>query len=549
MCDNHTPAIHKAAQQHLKKRQGATLEHLAEHEREHRNWSRRDFVQMTGLASLGAALSLGASKVATFAPNALLHGLNTAECGDRVLVLIRLKGGNDGLNMVIPRGNDEYYNIRPNIAIQESGLWGLSPEVGMPNEMVALQNLWEAGHMRVIHNVGYPDANYSHFRSSDIWASASGSDEIVGTGWIGRWLDNEYMAFNSAPPTIPPALEIGVQTNMIFRATGGSMALAIINPQAFYQLAQTGELYDTSQFGNDPNEQELSFVRGVANSAFRYAETIRTAYNGGINEANYANNGLAERLSIVARLIKGRLGSKIYMVTIDGFDTHAEQLNSHPTLLNRIAESVNAFFQDLGEQGQNVLAMTFSEFGRTIFENGSLGTDHGTGSPMLVFGSGLEGNGFHGALPDLVNVDQYGDPVYSVDFRTAYATVLQNWLCVHPDIVDNVLGQPFNRIETLLPPSSPSSGNEIRATLLGHNPDLTQAGRIQIKYAVKVRGAVRIQILNTAGQPLRTLVNEFHERGSYTFGFSPAQFFLSPGEYIYRLEAGGKASSKVIKVF
>ncbi len=548
MCDNHTPGIHQKAQQYLKKRLGTTLEHFAEHEREHRNWNRRDFLQMTGLASLGAALSLGASKVSAFAPTTLLNGLSAAECGDRVLVLIRLKGGNDGLNTLILRGNDEYYNIRPTIAVPESGLWGLSSDFGMPNEMQALQPLWNDGHMQVIHNVGYPDANYSHFRSSDIWASASDANDIVGTGWIGRWLDNEYMAFNSAPPTIPPALEIGVQTNMIFRAMGGSMALSISNPQEFYQLAQTGELYDTSQLGNDPNQQELSFVRRVANSAFRYAETIRSAYNAGINEANYPDNYLAEQMSIVARLIKGRLGSKIYMVTIDGFDTHAEQLNSHPILLNRIAESVAAFFQDLGGQGQDVLAMTFSEFGRTIFENGSLGTDHGTGSPMLVFSKGLENNGFHGTPPDLVNVDPYGDPEFSVDFRTAYATVLQNWLCVHPDIVDNVLGQPFNRIDGLLPPSTPASANENRAMLLGHNPDPLQAGRIQIKYAVKVRGAVRIQVLNTAGQALRTLVNEFHERGSYTFGFTPAEFFLSPGEYIYRLEAGGKALSRVMKI-
>lgn len=539
--------MHPKVQRRYEQRLGASLDHGLEHTQEHRSWNRREFLRMTGLASLGASLMLGARPISAFAATPLLTGLANADCGDRILVMIRLKGGNDGLNMVIPRGNDEYYNIRPNIAIQESGLWGLSEAFGMPNDMSDLQPFWAEGRMKIIHNVGYPAANYSHFRSSDIWASASNSNEVVNTGWIGRWLENEFQAFNSAPPVAPPALQIGVQTNLIFRAMAGQLALSISNPREFYQIALTGQLYDTANLGNRPDESELAYVRGVANSAFRYSESIRDAYNNGANEVTYPDYYLADQLAIVARLIKGNLGSKVYMVTIDGFDTHAEQLTSHPRLLNAVASTVKAFYDDLNASGHgpNVLAMTFSEFGRTIFENGSLGTDHGTGAPMLIFGHDI-GNGFHGTPPDLLDVDIYGDPVFSVDFRQAYATLLQNWLCVHPEVIQNVLGQPTPVLDGLLPNSSPPIDNANPASLLGHNPDGVTPGAIQIKYALKQKGPVRLTILRRDGSELRILVNTFQEKGVYTFVFKPWEYYLAPGQYLYRLEAGGRSYSRPV---
>ena len=199
-----------------RKKRGAVLAHGKAHENAHQKWGRREFLRMTGLAALGSGMMLSGTPVSAFNATPLLASLNAADCGDRVLVLIRLSGGNDGLNTTVLRGNDTYYNIRPTLAYQEADIWNLSNEIGMPNEMIDLQPMWEEGRMRVIHNVGYPEANYSHFRSSDIWASASDSDELVTTGWIGRFLDNEFPAFADAPPVIPPALQIGVQTNMVF---------------------------------------------------------------------------------------------------------------------------------------------------------------------------------------------------------------------------------------------------------------------------------------------------------------------------------------------
>lgn len=545
---DHQSDLHPKVKQHYKKKDGAALEHGSAHEGAHQDWDRRTFLRMTGMAALGSALLLKNSSVQAFAPSSLMQSLTNSDCGDRTLVLIRLKGGNDGLNTIVLRGNDEYYNIRPTLAVQEPDLWALNDEYGMPNEMQALESLWGDGMMRVIHNVGYPEANYSHFRSSDIWASASDSDELVNTGWIGRLLDRQLPAFQTASPTIPPALQIGIQPNMVFRADFGNMALAISNPAEFYQLAQTGELYPTGTLGQDPNDQELDFVRSVANSAFRYSESIQGAYNGGNNQAAYPTNYLAEQLAIIARLIKGNLGTKIYMVSIDGFDTHSNQADDHPRLIQEVADSVKAFFDDLGVSGhtENVLAMTFSEFGRTIYENGSSGTDHGTGAPMLLFGEGLD-SGFHGTAPDLLNLDMYGDPFFSVDFRSVYATVLSNWLCVPQEVTANALGQEFNFVEDLLPASSPPVGSNQAPLLLGHQMVEGQGTTIEIGYGIKQRGQVRIVLSNLNGQSIRVLTSAFKEAGTHKFLFRPADFFVPPGEYLYRLEAGGMAYSRRIR--
>ncbi|MEM1214977.1 MAG: DUF1501 domain-containing protein [Bacteroidota bacterium] len=549
MCNekhSHTPSIHKKAARHLR-RKGTVLAHGHAHEKAHRDFGRRDFLRLTGLAALGSSLQVGKAAVQPFLPNAFLNELTTSDCGDRILVLVRLKGGNDGLNTIIQRGDDTYYNIRPTLAIPESDLWGLNDAYGMPNYMQALQPFWEEGNMQVVHNVGYPDANYSHFRSSDIWASASDSDVIDSSGWLGRLFEQEFQAFASAPPVVPPALQIGVQTNMIFRSLGaGSTALSISNPQEFYQIALNGELYDANLAGTTPKETELKFVRSVANSAFRYSESIRDAYNGAINQADYPAFRLSEEMAIVARLIKGQLGSKVYMVTIGGFDTHSGQVDTHPELLQAVAESISAFYTDLRASGHasNVLTMTFSEFGRTIYENGSFGTDHGTGAPMLLFGEDI-GSGFQGESPDLDNVDYYGDPFYSVDFRSVYGTVLQNWLCVDPALTDNVLGQSFDLIPDLLPPSATPPPLNNPAALLGHNPG-PEVGTLDIKYSIKRRGAVRLSIHAPNGTMLRLLVDEFQDPNSYTFRFRPSEWLLPAGQYRYRLATGGRLFERKI---
>lgn len=543
MCKDHQP----------KQRPGATLNNPEAHAQDHQTWSRRDFLSATGMLGAGGML-LNNLGLRVFQPSPLMAALAGGGGGadDRILVLIRLDGGNDSLNMVVERGNSHYYDIRPTLAIPDNQMWYLSNEYGMPAYTNALQPLWENGMMKVVFNVGYPEPNYSHFRSYDIIASASDSETIVNTGWMGRFLDNEYSAFLEAPPTVPPALQIGVQTDLIFKADQANMALAISSPEEFYQIAQNGQLYNTAGLGNTPHEQELLYVRQTANSAFRYASTIQTAFGKGKNAVTYPNdNYLAEQLAIVARLIKGNLGTRVYMVEIGGFDTHSEQAEYHPTLLSNLANAIKAFYDDLEQESpeltKRVLGMTFSEFGRTIFENGSNGTDHGWGTHMMLFGGEI-GNGFVGNYQDLSNPDPYSDPPFSVDFRSVYATVLQDWLGNSPDMVNYVLGQQHPLINNLVPAIAPDLGENNRCALLGHNrhPNLPQT--IEIKYAMSSGGPIKLQLLDKAGHVLRTLVDDYRNKGSYTFNFIAPQWFVGPGTYQYRLMSGGQVFQREIRI-
>ncbi|MCC6463340.1 MAG: DUF1501 domain-containing protein [Saprospiraceae bacterium] len=533
-----------------KLRLGAALEHGDAHTREHRLWSRRDFLSASGLLGAGSLL-LGNIPIRSFQPTPLMASLATGGDNDRILVLIRLDGGNDGLNTVIERGNSHYYNLRPSLGIKDNQLWALSNEYGMPLETNALQPLWNNGMMKVIFNVGYPQPNYSHFRSTDIIVSASDSDEVKETGWLGRFVDHEYPAFLEAAPSIPPALQIGVQANLIFDSGQANMALAISSPQEFYQIAQTGQLYDTSQLGTTYREQELAFVRQTANAAFHYSKAIQDAYAGGKNEVTYPAHDLAEQMAIIARLIKGNLGTRIFMVDLADFDTHVHQRANHLTLLNKVATAVKAFFDDLafGNSGleKKVLGMTFSEFGRSIYENGSAGTDHGAGTHTLLFGGDM-GNGFMGQYQDLSNPDSVTDPVFSVDFRNIYATILQDWLGNPPELVSYILGKPFNPLNGLVPPVAPSLGDNNKCALLGHNPHPGIAGAYEIKFSVMQYGELRLQILDKAGHVLRTLIRSYMDKGSHTFLFNPAEWYLAPGIYQYRLMSGGQIFQREIRV-
>ena len=504
------------------------------HDADHRHWSRRNFLSASGMLTAGSFL-FDRSLIRTFMPSPLLASLANSET-DRVLVLVRLDGGNDSLNMVIERGNDLYYSARPTIAIPDNNLWAMSPEYGMPLTTSALQPMWDNGMMKAVFNVGYPQPNFSHFRSYDIIATGSASDEYLTTGWLGRFLDNQYPAYLEAPPTVPPALQIGVRSNLIFRSDVANMALAVNSPQEFYQIASSGQLYNTSGLGNTAHELELAFMRQTANSAFRYAATVKDAYFKGANTTDYqANNDLAEQMSIVARLIKGNLGTKIYLVQLGGFDTHAEQADSHPVLMNKLSSAISAFYTDLAEagMGDKVLTMTFSEFGRTIYENGSFGTDHGRGTHSLLFGGGL-GSGFEGTYQDLSN------PNFSVDFRNLYATILQDWLGSEPDMIRYVMGQPFDPINGLVPATTPPIGTNAEEILLGHHPHQGSTDYIDIKYSLSRAGDIRLDILSTSGEPLRQLTQGYREQGSHIYILDKAALFLTPGEYRYRLTTGGR---------
>lgn len=540
---NHHKPVHES-----KLRKGSALEHGAEHEKDHRNWSRRSFLRNIGVAG-GAAIFLNNLPVRAMASSPLAWALSNTTT-DRILVLIRLKGGNDGLNMIIPVFDYGTYQAnRPTIAIPQNQLIGLSAELAMPNTMQPLQNMWLDGQMKVVNNVGYPDQNLSHFRSSDIWASASDSNEVWQSGWLGRLLDAQYPEFITNPPSVPPAIQIEGSGNLLLdNEDMDSMGLAVSDPNLLYEIAQTGSLYDVNDVPDCYYGEQLGYIRAVANNTFRYAEAISVAYNASTNAVDYTSD-LGRQLAIVARLIKGSLGTKFYMVTLDGFDTHAAQNNNHPNLLNILASNVKAFYEDLavGDFAKDVLCMTISEFGRRPEQNASGGTDHGAAAPMLMFGEGLNGNGFAGSLPDLDNLDNDGNLQFDVDFRRIYATVLEQWLCLDPTLIDDILGNSYDRLPELGLTCNATAVNYVTAPAIQHKA-LYGQGEVIIQYTLPEAMPVAVRIFDILGKPVATLSDGYQMPGEHRVSFRNPQARLAAGIYVYSIQAGRHIYSQKIRM-
>ncbi len=541
MCNSHNNKnkLHK----------GAALEHGKAHEQDHNHWSRRSFLKNLGIIG-GGAFMLGKIPVSASVAPSLNMALNNANT-DRVLVMIRLKGGNDGLNTIIPLYEfDTYANFRPTIHVPESQSWNLSNDFAMPNFTNSFQSLWGDGKMKVVHNVGYPEQNLSHFRSSDIWASAVDSNQPAESGFLGRYFGDLYPDYLTNPPVDPPAVQIGSIGNMTFSDPNNtSMGIAVSNPEQLFNIAQTGQLYDVTNVPDCYHGEQVGYIRAVANTTFIYAERIKEAFDASSNSATYQSN-LGEQLGLVARLIKGNLGAKVYMVSIDGFDTHANQAQPHETLLNNLSVDVKNFYDDLeaGGEADRVLSMTISEFGRRIEENASNGTDHGAAAPMMFFGSGLNGRGFVGENPSLTDVDDIGNLNYHIDFRSVYATVLENWLCIDPDIVDTVLMNSFDRLEDLELVCQDVTSTSVPATSLElqHHAIYKNRSEVIIRYKLPETMSVKVEIMNVLGQPVAELFNGTQMPGQHDLVFK--NYHVATGVYYYRILAGGRVFSQPLQV-
>lgn len=528
-------------------RPGSSLADEMAHNEEHERWTRRSFLRKIGIAG-GSSLLLGSLPVSAAMISPLTQALNESET-DRVLVLIRLKGGNDGLNTIVPLYDySRYIEKRPTIGWKENQLSKLTNAIGVPKELDPLLHFWEEGQMKVVHNVGYPEQNLSHFRSSDIWASASDSDTSISSGWYGRIIAEEHPDFLTNPPVIPPAIQIGGAANSVFNDPEmTNLAISVQNPEEIAAIAKTGQLFSLANLPDCTYGEQVSFVRSVANNTFFYAGILSEAYKASSNAVEYSGD-LGRQLATVARLIKGNLGTKLYMVTLDGFDTHAEQSKNHPELLAELAGAIREFYYDLSTAGRDkeVLSMTISEFGRRIEENGSEGTDHGAAAPMMLFGGGLEGNGFVGDAPTLDQTDEVGNLLHTTDFRSVYATVLENWLCLDAAKVDTILGKPFTRLSNL----GISCTNQTTSTFespkqeLLHEARYTSNGAVQIHYELKEGTKIFLSVINLLGQPVATLVNEYQSAGAHQADFLTSRKAIAKGQYFYRLQVGDRIFSR-----
>jgi len=431
-------------------KRGISLQHGQQHQEDHERWTRRNFLSTVGM---GGSLSLLMSKIPMIGMAASpLHAALSAAETDRVLVLVRLGGGNDGLNTIVPLYDyDNYQSYRPALAISQSEALPIAGtnDYGFNPGMLAAQTMWNNGSMKVIHGVGYENMSLSHFQGADIWAK--GRTTNGGPGFVGGLFDAVYPNYLTNQPEIPPALYIGTGNDLILNGRDTIMGLSFNNVELFYNMAQTGEVFNTNFIPNCYKDEQLLFARSIANSTYQYSETVNNAYTASTNQIEYnaqlANSNLEKELAIVARLIKGNLGTKIYLVELGGFDTHHGQIyqNRHNNLLSHLTDNLNTFFQDLAYTGHqnNVIAMTISEFGRrikdTTQEGGSgnaseAGTDHGEAAPTMLFGPALQGNGFIGSHdhPDMADglENNRGNLKHAVDFRSVYSAVLRDWLCV-----------------------------------------------------------------------------------------------------------------------
>ena len=440
MCDIHDNTPHKG------------IEHEG-HDQEHKAWSRRSFLQALGIAGTGTMM-LGSNLLTASAPSPLTSAIANAET-DNILILIRLSGGNDGLSTVIPiEQYDTYANARPNIYIPESKVLKLTDEFGVPSYMQALQPMWDDGQFKAVHGVGYEGQSLSHFTGSDIFANTdltSTGFSGLDTGWMGRHFENTYPDYLINPPAAPAAIQVGQFGSLVFQGEETNYAFVTSNIDQLEEIADSGVVYglEDTHFDDCMYGDQLKFLRGVANTTYEYSGTIHQAYLNGQNQVEYQDNQIARQLALLARLIKGNLGTKVYMISMGGFDTHGNQPLAHERLMTNLSVAIDNFYDDLGftEQDDKVLSMTFSEFGRRIFENGSNGTDHGKAAPTLFFGSGLNGSAFVGEHPTLDDPDGRGNLEYTMDFRNLYATVLAEWLCVDIPLVErHLLDHPYSPV-------------------------------------------------------------------------------------------------------
>ncbi len=382
-----------------------------------------------------------------------------------ILVILQMAGGNDGLNTVIPFGNDFYHKARPRIGIAADQVLKLNDDVGLHPALAGFKGLYDAGQLSVIQGVGYPNPNRSHFRSTEIWQTASDSNRFEKYGWLGRYFDN---ACAGCDPTV--GVNIGRQMPQAFAAKNPK-GVSVDNPQNYRFISSEkplngqGDMMEQSfrelneqDLGEDHNSggsiasisgpaartkgSPLDFLERTALDAQVSSDQIRAISSRTENKATYPGSQLGGSLKLVAKLIGGGLSTRIFYVSQGGYDTHTNQIGAQERLLRDLGDSVKAFTEDMKAQGnmERVLVMTFSEFGRRVSENANGGTDHGAAAPMFVVGNKIKA-GLLGKYPSLAPADLFqGDLKYTVDFRSVYAGVLENWLKTKSE---PVLGRKF----------------------------------------------------------------------------------------------------------
>jgi uncharacterized protein (DUF1501 family) len=399
--------------------------------------NRRNFLQKTAFATAGTMLIPAFLKeFETVLP--------TQQAGEKILVVIQLSGGNDGLNTVVPFRNDIYYQKRPALAVPKTEVLKLNDDLGLNPMLKGVRNLYEKGFLSIINQVGYPNPDRSHFRSMDIWQTASSSSEYISSGWLGRYLDATCEGDCKIAHRV-----IEIDDTLSLALKGKKIkGLATTDTKKMYEATQNAHIQRLAQLASTHQDHEdvdyLYKTLAETVSSAEYLHSKTKTYN---SSQTYPAHEFGQQLKVIAQLINAGAETSVYYTSLTGFDTHVNQQNQHERLLKLYSEAVEAFVKDLQSGGRwnDTVVMTFSEFGRRVAQNASRGTDHGTANNLFLMGGNLKKTGFWNEAPNLTDLDE-GDLKFEIDFRNIYATLLQKHLRTD---AKTILGDSFKVLEVL----------------------------------------------------------------------------------------------------
>ncbi|MEZ5044582.1 MAG: DUF1501 domain-containing protein [Saprospiraceae bacterium] len=501
---------------------------------------RRNFLRNAG-AIASFPFFLKGMSISALAESSLFDAVNNDS--DRVLILVQLNGGNDGLNMLIPM--DQYsklFNARSEIIIPESKILSVAgSSLGFHPKMDGMRDLFQDGKLGIVQSVGYPNHNRSHFRSTEIWTTGSPSEEFWNTGWAGRYLDDSYPGFPQSYPNQdhpdPFAISMGYLVSDTCQGQAANFSLALTDPFGLRPLSES----DSTAMDNSLYGMELDFLQSTISQTNSYGIRITDAAESGNNMVTYPDTDLAKQLKNVALLISGGMKTRIYTVNLGGFDTHAMQVDNgdktegrHADLLETLSGAIHAFQEDLRLLGieDRVMGMTFSEFGRQIRSNGSSGSDHGTAAPLLLFGSCVNSQimGDNPEIPANVEV-QEGVPM-QYDFRDVYGSILVDWFGMDMGQVGKMLHEDFQYLP--LVSCSISAANDLTSAppieMDNYPNPFENWTTIRFKTASEW---AKLSIFDAMGNELRVLTNQKLMEGEHEIRFDAGD--LPAGNYYYRL--------------
>jgi len=469
---------------------------------------------------------------------------------DRVLVIIDLNGGNDGLQTFVPLdGYDNLANARSNIIIPQNQLLSLTDTVSVHPSMAGLKDLYDNAQLAVVQNAGYTDANRSHFRSADIWNNGIETTSNVSTGWMGRYLDDNFPGYPEDYPTAdcpdPFAVTMGRSVSQTCQGLGGNFSIAILDPNNVGGLSVGVE----PPIPNNCYGDELNYIIDTYKKTNVYGERVTTTANAGANLYDYPDTILANQLKVVARMISGGLQSKVFILQQGGYDTHSRQVANdpttgiHATLLTTLSDAIFAFQEDLKllNLEERVIGMTFSEFGRQIKSNASDGTDHGTAGPMMIFGNCVNG-GIIGDNPVISSAvaTQEGVPM-QYDFRWIYGSILMDWFEVPETKVRELLPPDFQYLPICNTCNVVSTEDEIVASLDAQIFPNPFRKFFTLNFKMDQSNTVRVDLVDVLGKKIRTVLNKSLHSGDHKVHVETHQ--LVSGVYFIRLQISGSVKS------